>query len=106
MLDGMHNDASPELEHFIDETIRLSGQKGYHPTIFIDMRRRHRTIPAIKRLVESGDVQSGFTRLKELGLLEWTIEAAVLKFPEEFPASTRECAEFRLQLVKRGESDA
>ena len=34
--------ASPALEAFIDETIRLSRQHGYHPTAFIGMRHRHR----------------------------------------------------------------
>ncbi|QIA25558.1 MULTISPECIES: hypothetical protein [Mesorhizobium] len=88
------------LEAFIDETVRLSGQNGYHPTTFIGMRQRHGTVKAISRLVENGDVQSGFKRLQELGLLDWTIEAAVIKFPAEFSPATRECAEFRLRLAK------
>ena len=67
------------------------------------MRDRYKTVPAISRLVESGDVQSGFKRLKELGLLEWTIETAIIKFPAEFSASTRECAEFRLRLANEGD---
>ena len=90
--------ASLVLEAFIDETIKLSRQKGYHPTVFIGMRERHQTIPAISRLV-----QSGFKRLNELGLIDWTIEAAVIKFPEEFSADTRECAEFRLRIAKEGD---
>lgn len=92
--------ASTALEAFIDETIRLSRKNNYHPTAFIAMRHRHGTINAITRLVENGDVQSGFKRLSELGLLEWTIEAAVMKFPDEFSASARQCAEFRLRLVR------
>ncbi len=91
--------ASAELEAFIDETIRVSRKHGYHPTIFISMRHQLDTIPAIIKLVESGDVQSGFKRLKALGLLDHTIEAAVLRFPDEFPARTKECAEFRLRIV-------
>jgi hypothetical protein len=30
------------------------------------MRQRHETIPAILQLVRSGEIQSGFQRLKEL----------------------------------------
>lgn len=96
-------EASPALEEYIDETIRLAHLKGYRPTAFISMRQRHQTIPAISQLVQSGDVQSGFKRLSELGLIDWTIEAAVLKFPDEFSADTRECAAFRLKLAEEGD---
>lgn len=91
--------ASPELEAFIDETIRVSREHSYHPIVFIGMRARHGTVEAITRLVESGDIQSGFRRLKALSLLDYTIEAAVLRFPGEFSSRTRECAEFRLRVV-------
>jgi len=94
--------ASSQLEFFIDETIRIAREHDYHPTVFISMRDRHGTVPAISRLVESGDVQSGFRRLEKLGLLDHTIEAAVLRFPDEFSQQTRECAEFRLRMVQGG----
>ena len=92
----------PALEAFIDETIKVARKHDYHPTAFIDMRHRHGTVLAISKLVESGDVQSGFRRLQKLGLLDHTIEAAVLRFPDEFSAGTRECAEFRLRMVNEG----
>lgn len=91
---------SPELEAFIDETIRVSREHSYHPTIFIDMRARLGTIPAITQLVESGDIQSGFRRLEALGLVDHTIEAAVVCFPDQFSRQARECAEFRLRIVR------
>jgi hypothetical protein len=62
------------------------------------MRHRYKTRPAIENLVVSGEIQSGFKRLKELNLLKWSIEAAVLKFPKEFSAQARQCAEFRLRI--------
>lgn len=92
--------ASPDLEAFIDETIKVSAQKAYYPTVFMGMRSQYGTIEAISRLVVSGDVQSGFTKLKKLGLLDYTIEAAVLKFPQEFTKQAQECAEFRLRMVR------
>ena len=94
--------ASPELESFIDETIRRSREKGYHPTIFIGMRQKFGTIPAISKLVRSGDVQSGFTRLYALSLLDWTIEAAVEKFSNEFDKDDIECAAFRMREARKG----
>lgn len=95
-------EASVALEAFIDETIRLSRLNRYSPTAFLAMRGRHGTISAISRLVESGDIQSGFKRLEQLGLLDWTIESAVMKFPQEFSPITRECAAFRLRIAKEG----
>ncbi len=98
----MQPPASPGLEAFIDETIRIARERGYNPTAFIAMRHRHKTIEAISRLVINGEIQSGFRRLKTLGLLDWSIEAAVLKFPGEFTSEVRQCAEFRLRVAREG----
>jgi hypothetical protein len=92
------------LEAFIDETIRRAQQRGYYPTVFQRMRAQYGTVSAIEKLVISGEVQSGFKRLQELGLLAWSIEASVIKFPEKFTNAANECAEFRLRLV-RNESE-
>jgi hypothetical protein len=92
--------ASAALEAFIDKTIELAKARGYNPTIFQGMRRQHGTLQAIEMLVQSGDVQSGFRRLKQLGLLEWSIEAAVTRFPAEFTQNARQCAGWRLQQVQ------
>jgi hypothetical protein len=60
------------------------------------MRRQHGAIEAIERLLQSGDIQSGFKRLQQLALLDWTIEAAVIKLR----ASS---AKWRLvQVTRRG----
>ena len=98
--------ASPVLEAFIDETIKIARENHYYPTIFIGMRQRLGTIPAISQLVQNGEIQSGFRRLKQLGLLDWTIESAVVKFPDEFSKTDHECAEFRLRMAREGEKIA
>jgi hypothetical protein len=90
------------LEAFIDEGIRLCRENGYPPTVFEGMRKRHRTVGAITRLVVNGDIQSGFRRMKALGLLEWTIEAAVVRFPDEFSKEVRAAAEWRLTQARAG----
>lgn len=89
------------LEQFIDESIRRSAEKGYHPTTFLRMRQDYGTVGTIKRLVENGERQSGFVRLKELNLLDWSLEAAVLKFPNEpgFTRTTKAYAEARLSGI-------
>jgi hypothetical protein len=88
---------SAELEKFIDESLRRSSAEGYPAPVFRRMRDDWGTKGAIERLVVSGDIQSGFVRLKELGLIDWSIEAAVLKFPDEFSKAIREAATFRLK---------
>lgn len=98
--------ANAELEAFIDETIRVSAQHAYYPTAFMAMRERHGTKNAISRLVVSGDVQSGFSKLQKLGLIDYTIEAAIMKFPGEFSRQDHECAEFRLRMVAEDKPDA
>lgn len=90
--------ASIDLETFIDDSIRISKVHGYVPTAFIGMRSRHGTIDAISRLVISGDIQSGFRRMITLGLIDYTLEAAVEKSPSEFTKNERECAAFRLKI--------
>lgn len=90
-----------ELEMFIDESLRLSAAKHYHPTAFIRMRDQWGTREAMKRLVVSGEIQSGFRRLEDLNLLEWSIEAGVLKFPALFDKGIREAAQWRIDEAKR-----
>jgi hypothetical protein len=85
-----------ELEEFIGELISRAGAAGYVPTAFISMRDRWGTVEAINRLMRSGQIQSGFRRLRDLGLLQWSIEAAVIRFPERFGRSVRAAAQFRL----------
>jgi hypothetical protein len=77
---GTERTASFALEAFIDKSIELAKERGYNPTIFIGMRRQHGPLDAIKRLVQSGDIQSGFRRLNQLSLLNWTIESAVISY--------------------------
>jgi hypothetical protein len=97
---GTERTASPALEAFIDKTIELARERGYNPIIFIGMRRQYGTLDAIERLVQSGDIQSGFRRLNQLSLSDWTIESAVTKFPTEFSRNALQCAEWRLQQVR------
>ena len=87
------------LEAFVDETIRQAVKHEYRPRVFIRMREKHGTVGAISKLVQSGEIQSGFKRLKELGILQWSIESAVVKFPSYFSKDDLECAEFRLSTA-------
>ena len=85
------------LEAFVDEGLGIASAAGYPAIIFRRMRREHGTVEAISKLVCSAEIQSGFLELKRHKLLDWSIEAIVLKFPERFSAQARQCAEFRLK---------
>ena len=84
------------LEEFVDETIKRAAIHKYYPTTFMGMRAEYGTVLAIKKLVETSEPQSGFHRLKKLGMLEWSLEAAVLSFPDQFTKKTIEYAQARL----------
>ena len=90
---------SVELEKFIDESIERSIEKGFTPQVFMDMRHRHGTVEAIKKLLASKDIQAGLRRLGELGLLGLSAEAAVLEFPEEFTPEEQKVARWKLEEV-------
>ena len=94
--------ANSELEAFITESVRISMKNGYHPTAFLEMRSRYGTVGAMDRLMRNGEIQSGFKRLEALGLLEWSVEAGVLRFPDEFSREVREAAEWRLSQARGG----
>jgi len=70
------------------------------------MRQKQGTIKAIERLVESGEIQTGFKKLQQLNLLDWTIEAAVTKFANEFSRRALECAKWRLQQASQRQERA
>ncbi len=90
-----------ELDDFIDEMLGLAGKLGYVPTKFLAMRESLGTQSAIEKLVVTGDIQSGFKRLHSLGLLDYTIEAAVIRFPHIFTnPQIRAAAEWRLTQAR------
>lgn len=84
------------LDQFIDEMIEKARPFSYSPTTFMSMRDKYGTVSAIKRLVETSEPQSGFRRLREIGLSDWCLESAVIKFPNEFTKKTIEYARARL----------
>ncbi len=93
------------LEQFIVESLKRSSEKKYHPTGFLQMvpkafpseSARLGLIEAIRRCVESSEPKSGFRRMVDLDLKDWTLEAAVLRFPELFKPQAIAYAETRLK---------
>jgi len=95
--------AEPELERAfhvaseraIDECRLL----GYTPTAWVSMLRQVGAAEAARRLLVSGDLQSGFSRLIELGRPDLTVEWAALgdRWAPLFSERHREAARWRLQ---------
>lgn len=74
-------------------------QAGYHPTSFRRMVNEHGGVEAAHRLLAPENVTEGFTRLWELGRLDLTVEALILKpaYAALFSAEEREKARQRLE---------
>ena len=89
-------EAEVTLEQFVDESIRRAHAVGYHPTAFMTMWHNDRSPAPIERLVKSGDQKSGYKRMVKEGLKDWTLEAAVIKYPDRFSEAAKAGARFIL----------
>lgn len=71
----------------------------YRPTTWIAMAAKLGAAEAARRLVVSGDIQTGFERLVQAGRPELTIEWAILdtKWDPLFSEQHREAARWRLR---------
>lgn len=76
------------LEQALDELVQRATAKGYTPTTFLRMRSDHRSVEAVRRLVETSVPQSGFHRLKAVGPIDWSLEAVALRYPTHFTRLT------------------
>ncbi len=94
-------DLADRFEAELHEAVREAKAIGYHPTEFVRMLNDHGGVATAKRLIVSGDVQSGFKRLAKLGRLDISMERKML-MPEYKPLFTDgelEAAEWRLSQV-------
>ena len=63
-----------DFEERVDDSIREMISIGYKPQAFITMRITHGTIIAIKKLINSQEVPSGFTNLWKRKRLDLSME--------------------------------
>jgi hypothetical protein len=94
MSSGCQSDA---LEAWVNEATRRCQAQGFLRGRFNDLRMNLGTVPAITQLMGIPLEQTPLRRLKGAGLLEWSLEACVLHFPECFDRGIREAAKFRLE---------
>ncbi|MFD9900253.1 hypothetical protein [Mesorhizobium sp. NPDC059025] len=98
----MEDRASQELRAFVYEGIRRGAAKGFDPSGFIKLLDTYEMKRAISKLVTGEDIHGDFQRLIELELVDWSVEAAVVKFPTEFSERDIECAKLRLSQGRQG----
>ena len=80
----------------IDECRRMTPR--YIPSAWIQMIERYGAVEAARRVVVSGDIQSGFKELVGRGRSNLTIEAAVLnpRWESLFDTQIQQAARWRL----------
>lgn len=92
-----------ELEQEFDAAcsaaVRQCKALGYSPTVWVSMSEQLGAAEAARRLLVTGDIQTGFERLIKLGRPDLTIEQAVLdpRWAPLFSEQHREAARWRLR---------
>jgi hypothetical protein len=95
------------LEAFVKESLERSLSKGYPARVFRRMLGDYGTVEAMRRLAEADVLQTGLLELAKRDLLEWSVEAGVLRFPDRFPERlTQASAQFKLDQARRGMANA
>jgi len=81
-------------------------KRGYYPTYFLGMLHEYGGVDTAKRLLAKQEVQTGLMRLYELGLLDSSMEAYVIKeqFKTLFSAEEINEARRRLEELRYFES--
>lgn len=89
--------ASPELISEVNRTIEVYEEAiGNFAGRTRQMINDRGYIPALSRLVQSPDLQTGFRVLRDRGDLENTFEAVIVRFSNEFSVQVTEAAQWRL----------
>ena len=79
-------------------------KRGYDPTYFLKMLHQYGGVEIAKRLLAKQEIQSGLMRLYELGLLDSSMEAHVIKEEYQSLFTEQEKQEARRRLGELGYS--
>jgi hypothetical protein len=82
-----------EIERAIQE---YEGVTGHYAARTRKMITDHGEIGALSLLMVSPDLQTGFQALRDAGLLEYTFESIVVRFPHLFSPDVVQAARWRL----------
>ena len=67
-------DLENEFYTAVMNDVKILGKKGYKPTVFLDMISRKGAIETAKQLVNSKEPSPGYTKLWEMGCLQYSVE--------------------------------
>ena len=97
-----------QLSDLFEGRVRSAVQQcraiGYHPNDFAAMLENSDAVSLAKRLVTSGDIQSGLKRLVSLGHPDLSVESIMLEpdFAALFDSQILAAAKWRLDQAKSG----
>ncbi len=87
------------LAEDVEMAIATLCAKGYQPVRLRAMIGQHGYAEACKRLVVNGELQSGYFAVRKLHCEHLSIEAIVMRHPEEFPPPVIACAHWRRKVA-------
>lgn len=95
------SDLAERFDDELWETVHQAKAIGYSPTVFERMLKDHGGVTTAKRLIVSGDIQSGFERLAKLKRLDISMERKMLKpeYESLFTSDELQAARWRLKQV-------
>jgi hypothetical protein len=87
-----------EMRRYCDEARSL----GYFPSDFLGMLDRYGAVAVAKKLIMSGDLQTGLRKLAKMKRLDLSIESLMLEpgFRHLFSKNELASAEFRLRMAE------
>lgn len=91
-------DLENEFYTAVMNDVKILVKKGYKPTVFCDMISRKGAIETAKQLVNSKAPSPGYTKLWEMGCLQYSVENQIQdrRWKDAFTDEEREKAKKRL----------
>jgi hypothetical protein len=91
-----------EFQAAMETTYKEGAERGYYPTYFMQVLHKHGGVGTAKRLLAKQEPQTGLMKLYELGLLDSSMEAYVIKERYQPLFTEEEIAEARRRLEDLG----
>ncbi|GFM87795.1 hypothetical protein PSCICO_31940 [Pseudomonas cichorii] len=101
-------DMGQEFEKAVADAIRQCHEFDYYPIVWERMNRDYGPVEAAIKLVQSGEIQSGFRHLEREGRLELSVESLMLedRFDGLFSPMVLAAPKWRLeQATKKTDCD-
>lgn len=84
------------------QDVKILVKKGYKPTAFLDMIAKKGAVETAKQLVNSKEPSPGYTKLWEMGCLQYSVENQILDEKWESLFSDEERAKAKKRLADYG----